>query len=194
MYCYEDRVTFHEKITKYVKMLQRHADRWWYAPLIGLLAAADNLIVVVPTDGILVSSSMLRPGRWAWFAFSIAVGSTVGAIVLAGLVEFHGLPWILNYFPGIDQTNMWQWTEKFFDEYGLIVVFAVAATPLMQQPTLILASLANTPLFKLAVVVFVGRFIKFLVMAYIGSHAPKLLGRLWGIKGDLKDAGVEIKS
>ncbi len=187
-------MTLHERITTYVKLLQRHADRWWYTSFIGLLAAADNLVVVVPTDGILVSSSMLRPQRWFWFALSIAIGSTLGALVLAGLVEFHGLPWILNYFPGIDQTNMWQWTEKFFDEYGLIVVFAVAATPLMQQPTLILASLANTPLVKLAIVVFIGRLIKFLIMAYIGSHAPKLLSRLWGIKSDLKDAGVEIKS
>lgn len=187
-------MTLHERITKYVKTLQRHADRWWYTPLIGLLAAADNLVVVVPTDGILVSSSMLRPKRWVTFAFSIAVGSTIGALILAALVEWHGLPWILNYFPSIDETQTWIWTERFFDEYGLIVVFAVAATPLMQQPTLILASLAGTPLLELAAVIFVGRFIKFLLMAYIGSHAPRLLGRLWGIKSDLKDAGVEIKT
>jgi membrane protein YqaA with SNARE-associated domain len=183
----------HEKIKTYVQALQRYVDRVWYPPLVGLLAALDNLVVVIPNDGILISSSMLIPKRWFVLALSITIGSTVGAVALAALVELHGLPWILEMYPGINETKMWILSENFFDQYGLLVVFAVAATPLMQQPAVILASLANVPLIELAVVIFVGRFLKFLLMAYLGSHAPRVLGKLWGLKGDLKDAGVEIK-
>jgi len=182
----------HARISEYVKLLQRFVDRIWYAPVIGILAGLDNFVVVVPTDGILISSSMLNPRRWLLFAAAVAIGSTMGAVILAAFVELHGLPWILEMFPGVDQSRMWALTDQFFSEYGLLVVFLVAATPLMQQPTVILAALANTPLMELTAVIFAGRAIKFLIMAYLGSHAPRVLGRLWGLKGELEDAGVKL--
>lgn len=183
----------HAQITKSIKLLQRYADRRWYAPLISFLAALDNLIVIIPNDGILISSTMLIPKRWLTFAIWITVGSTVGAMLLASLVELHGLPWILNYYPWLSENSTWGWMNSFFVQYGLIVVFIVAATPLAQQPAVILAALANTPLTKLAMVIFAGRLIKFLLMAYIASHAPKYLAKMWGVKGELKDVGVTIE-
>lgn len=182
----------HEKIQAYVQKLEQFADRVWYMPLISLLSALDNLIVIIPNDGILVASSMLVPKRWFMFALSISIGSTVGAIVLSTLVEHQGLPWVLEFYPGIDQTQMWKWTEEFFDKYGLYVVFAVGLSPLLQQPVIILSALANTPVMELALVIFAGRFIKFNILAYLGSHSPKLLKKMWGMKGELKDAGIKI--
>lgn len=185
--------SLHSKIRTKVQLLQGYTDRIWYAPLIGFLAALDNLAIIIPTDGILISSSMLIPKRWFIFALSVALGSTLGALVLAALVEIQGLPWILELYPGVTDTNTWTVSMKFFEKYGLFLVFAVAVTPFMQQPAVILASLANTPLFDLALVIFIGRFIKFLIMAYLGSHAPGVLKKLWGLKGELQDAGVKIK-
>ncbi len=183
----------HEKIRSYVQLLQGYADRFWYPPLIGFLAALDNLVIVIPNDGILISSSMLIPKRWFILALCVAIGSTLGALVLAALVEFQGLPWILDLYPSINETKTWTLSMEFFDKYGLFLVFAVAITPFMQQPAVILASLANTPLIKLAAVIFVGRFIKFLIMAYLGSHTPRVLGKMWGLKGEMKDAGIKLK-
>jgi membrane protein YqaA with SNARE-associated domain len=182
----------HEKIRSYVQFLRRYADRFWYSPLIGFLAALDNLVIVIPTDGILISSSMLLPKRWFILALCVAVGSTLGALALATLVEFQGLPWILDMYPGVIETKTWTLSMEFFERYGLFLVFAVAITPFMQQPAVILASLANTPLIKLAAVIFIGRFIKFLIMSYLGSHAPRLLSKMWGLKGELDDAGVKL--
>jgi membrane protein YqaA with SNARE-associated domain len=175
-----------------VSRLQKFVDRVWYPQLIGLLAALDNLILVIPNDGILISSSMLAPRRWFAFALNIAIGSTVGAILLAAIVELKGLPWILELYPGINSTEMWSWTERFFLDYGLAVVFVVAISPLVQQPAIVLAAMANTPLISLAVTVFVGRFLKFLLMAYVGSHAPNMLKRMWGLRDELQDAGVKL--
>jgi membrane protein YqaA with SNARE-associated domain len=182
----------HAKIRSYVQFLQRYVDRIWYPPLVGILAALDNFVVVIPNDGILISSSMLVPKRWFALATCIAVGSTVGALGLAALVEYEGLPWILQMYPGIDQTQTWTLSMEFFEKYGMLLVFAVAITPFMQQPAVIFAALANTPLLQLAAVIFVGRFIKFLIMAYVGSHTPKLLKKMWGLKDELRDAGVKI--
>lgn len=183
----------HGKIRTYVQLLQRYTHRFWYPPLAGVLAALDNFLVIIPTDGILISSSMLMPKRWFILALSVAVGSAFGALALASLVELQGLPWILEFYPDIGESKTWVWTEDFFKKHGLLLVFAVAITPLMQQPAVILASLANTPLFELITVIFVGRFIKFLLMAYIGSHAPRFLNKMWGLKDELNDAGVDTK-
>ncbi len=182
----------HKTTSDYVKLLQRFTDRFWFPPLIGFLAALDNFIIIIPNDGILISSSMLTPKRWFILALSIAVGSTIGAIALAYLVETQGLPWILEIYPNINETKTWALTFEFFEKYGLLLVFAVAVTPFIQQPAIILASLAHTPYFELAAVIFTGRFIKFLIMAYVGSHAPRLLTKMWGVKTELKDVGVKV--
>jgi membrane protein YqaA with SNARE-associated domain len=182
----------HQKIRVYVQILQRYAGRYWYPPLIGFLAALDNFVIVIPNDGILISSSMLIPRRWLILALCVAVGSTVGAIGLAALVELQGLPWIFNLYPGVNETKTWILSMEFFERYGLLLVFAVAITPFMQQPAVILASLARTPLLELALVIFVGRFIKFLIMAYLGSHAPRVLGKLWGLRSEIKEVGVKL--
>ena len=173
--------------------MERFTDRFWYAPLIALLAALDNFIVIVPTDGILISSIMLTPKRWLLFSLSIAFGSTLGAWGLSALVELKGLPWILEVYSGLDETKTWIWTKEFFESYGLYLVFFVAVTPLMQQPAVILASLANTPLLQLILVVLAGRTVKYLIMGWVASHAPRLLKKMWGVKGELEEVGVKLK-
>jgi membrane protein YqaA with SNARE-associated domain len=182
----------HDKIQLYVQRLEKFAGRSWYPALIGFLAALDCFVIVIPNDGILIASSMLIPRRWALYGFSISVGSTIGALALSFLVKTMGLPWILEFYPTINQNEIWFMTEKFFQEYGLIVVFAVGASPFMQQPVIILAGLANISLTSLTLMFFAGRFLKFMLLAYLGSHSPKLLKRIWGMKDELKDAGVKL--
>jgi len=183
----------HVKIQRFVKTLQKHADRPWYAPLIAFLSALDNFIVIIPNDGILVSSAMLKPRRWFLFAFAITIGSTLGGLSLAALVEFQGLPWVETTFPALVSSVTWQWTDHFFDEYGLVVIFIVGLLPIAQQPAVVLAALAGTPLAELTAAIGLGRFIKFMAMAYLGSHAPRVLGKFWGMKDELAEVGVKLK-
>lgn len=182
----------HARISVYVQWLEQFADRSWYPPLLSILAALDSMIVVIPNDGILVASSMLQPKRWSIFAVFVSIGSTIGAVILAVIVAHQGLPWVLEMYPWLAKTEVWTWSVKFFDEYGLYLVFAVSALPISQQPVIILAGIAHTPFLKLASVLFAGRIIKFLAMAFIASHSPKLLNKIWGLKDDLQDAGVKI--
>jgi membrane protein YqaA with SNARE-associated domain len=182
----------HAKTRALVKVLQTFADRYWYPPFIGFLAAIDNLIVVIPTDGILISSSMIVPKRWLLLAINVAIGSTLGALALAVVVEYQGWPLIVKWYPGIEASKNWIMTREFFESYGLFLVFLIAIAPLAQQPAVVLAALAQTPLWKLLAVVFIGRLIKYLIMAYIGSHAPKLLNKMWGVKEELKDTGINL--
>ncbi len=180
---FKTKVKFY--IHKIVTDLQKFADRKWYPILIGLLAALDNFIIIVPTDGILISSAMLTPKRWITLAFSVAIGSTLGALLLALFVETQGLQLINEFYPHLDSSSSWIMTRDFFSQYGLVVVFIVAVTPLMQQPSVILASLADTPLTHLALVIFIGRFLKFLLFTYLGVHAPQLFNKIWSSRNKL---------
>ena len=179
------------QLLSFIKKIQKKADRAWYSPLIGFLAALDNLVLLIPNDGILISSSILFPKKWFSFSLSVAIGSAIGAMSLSLLVSEMGLPWILKFMPDIQSSNSWENANVFFDKYGLYFVFVVSVTPFIQQPAVILASLANVPLLHLVSVIFIGRFIKFLVMAYIGAHAPNLLTKMWGVKGELKEVGID---
>lgn len=182
----------HSKIRLYSQKLQRFTDRAWYPPVVGLLAMLDTFFVVIPTDGLLVSSCMITPRRWFILAVNATIGSTLGGTLLAVLVSYHGLPFILEIYPGIDQSSTWLWCVGFIEKFGLLLVFAVAATPLPQQPAVILASIAQSSIFHIFLVVLFGRFVKYVVMAYISSHAPRLISKLWGVKGELDDAGVTL--
>ncbi len=182
------------KLEQYIRIqvykLQRYANRPWYPPLIGLLALLDNIVIVIPNDGILMSSAMLKPKKWVIYSVAVAIGSTLGALLLAAVVELQGLPWIIGHYPELTQTKSWIWSQEFFGKYGLIFLFAVSISPLMQQPAVILASLANTSLYQLAIIIFAGRFLKFLAMSYIASHSPKYLKKLWGMSDEIKDLKI----
>ncbi|MBY0415893.1 MAG: hypothetical protein K2Q18_17100 [Bdellovibrionales bacterium] len=172
-----------------IRRLQKYTNRKWYLPLVSLLSLLDNFLIVIPNDGILISSSMISPKKWHKFAVAIAIGSSIGAIILAYFVEIHGLPFILDLYPGIEGGQIWKWTEKFLEHYGLLFVLIVGLTPVMQQPVVILASLANIPLLDLGLAVFISRLIKFLVMAYIASFAPGYLRHFWGARKELEMVG-----
>ena len=176
----------------FVKWAQKFTDKSWYTLLLSLFAALDNFIILVPTDGILISSTLLRARRWFIYACAISIGSALGALVLIYLLRDFGVPWLLEFYPSMNEGVIWATTEEFFLKYGLIVVFLVAVTPLMQHPALILACMSELPVLSIFSVVFVGRFIKYLIMSYICSYAPKLLGKLWGLQDELGDVGIDI--
>jgi membrane protein YqaA with SNARE-associated domain len=72
------------------------------------------------------------------------------------------------------------------------LVFFVAATPLVQQPAVILATLAGNPLWSLLLVIFIGRGLKFMLMSWVASHAPGLLKKIWGLKSEMKEVGLDV--
>lgn len=178
-------------ITHAVKLLQYYINRAWYLPMLSLLAFLDNYLVVVPTDGILISSSMLKPEKWFYFAFFVAAGSAIGALGLALIIEYYGIHIVENFFPNIQSSSAWIRTQGFFEDYGLWLLFAVAVTPFTQQPAVILAVLAGVPVFHIFVIGFLGRWIKFSLMAYLGSHAPHLIKKFWGVQGELHEVGID---
>jgi len=172
---------------KYFQIWQRYANYWWYAPLIGLLAALDAFILVIPTDGLMIGAVLLCSRRWAQTFIWVALGSTIGAVLFAAIVQREGLPYLLQYLPSIEQNSVWIWSEQFMQKHGLWTVFLVALSPLVQHPAVALAALAELPISNIAVAVFLGRVLKYCLLAWVASHTPHLLTKLWGIQSELKE-------
>jgi membrane protein YqaA with SNARE-associated domain len=178
-------------VRRWIRFVEGYANRWWYSPLIAVLAAADSFVVIVPTDGLLVSAAMLAPRRWISTALFVSVGSSLGALGLALVLERHGLPWLLYFQPDIQQTSAWIYTDRLMDAWGSWAIFAVSLTPIMQQPAVALAALAGRPMGEIFFAALAGRAVKYGLLAWVSTHAPGVLGKLWGFKGDLEEAGVK---
>ncbi|RZA09569.1 MAG: hypothetical protein EOP11_01265 [Proteobacteria bacterium] len=178
-------------VRRWIRFVEGYANRWWYSPLIAVLAAADSFVIVIPTDGLLVSASMLAPRRWISTAFLVSLGSSLGALGLAMVLRHQGLPWLLHFQPGIDQSAAWGYADQLMDSWGSWAIFAISLTPIMQQPVVVLAALAGRPNFEIFAAAMAGRVIKYLALAYLGTHAPGFLGKLWGFKNDLEEAGIK---
>jgi membrane protein YqaA with SNARE-associated domain len=180
-----------KRLQTLIATVQSHASSWWYTPALALLAAADAFVIIIPTDGLLVGASMAKPKRWAYAAVVVTLGSTIGALVLAAVLQRHGLP-VLQYLnPGIEQTEAWAWSVKMMADWGRWALFFVAVSPIMQQPAVALAALAGMPLLEVFYLVFSGRLLKYGFLSWLATHAPGMLSKLWGIQNELKEAGVQ---
>lgn len=179
-----------KRLHHWYQTMRQYADRWWYAPLIGALAFADLFVIVIPTDGLLISAVMLAPRRWFTKSVIVALGSSLGAVALVFLLHEHGLPLLLKIAPGIDQSHAWIWSQHLMEQWGIWALFLIGVSPFMQHPAIALAALAHMPVWSVFWAVFIARVIKYAFLGWIATHAPKMLERLWGLDADLKEIGV----
>src|SRR4051812_40346336 len=84
------------KLAELLRRMERFTDRSWYPALVAALAALDLFVLVIPTDGLLISAvlSPKRRAKWVSAAIWVSLGSTVGAVLLASLVQGVGDPFL----------------------------------------------------------------------------------------------------
>jgi membrane protein YqaA with SNARE-associated domain len=158
----QGQATHHSKAKKPSKLdrLKRFADRPWYPALVGFLAGADQFIVIVPIEGLMIPSVLLNPRRWFRTAVWISSGCTLGALHVV-------------------QSKEWAHSMTFIQSKGAWALFLISAGPLPQQPAVALAGLSHMPLAKVGLAVWLGRTLKYCVVGYLASHAPKLMSKLF---------------
>ncbi len=181
-----------EKMIRWMKHLQVYGQKWWYPPLMGLIAGIDHYVVVIPVDGLLASSVLLNPKRWIILTICFTIGSSVGALGFVWILQFIGIERLMTLFPFVFESATWKMAQDFFQTYGSWVVFLSGASPLPQQPAVIITALAEVPFWTIAGMLVAGRLLKFTFIAFISSYAPKKLSRVWGIQGELKEMEVPV--
>ncbi len=157
--------------------VQRFVGRPWYLAFVSFLAASDLFILIVPTDLLLITYVLLRPLRWLRTAVWFACGSALGALALAAVLHGGGASLIEQWFPGIFQSSNWSSTTEFVRAHGAPALGLISASILPQQPGVVIAGLSRMPLLDIFASVWIGRFAKNLILAWLASHAPKQLER-----------------
>lgn len=175
-------------------LLRRFTDRWWYLPVCGLLAALDLFILVIPTEGFLVSSILLQPKRWArtliWFTF----GSAIGAAVLAHVSHLYGPEFVHWVLGDAFQTPLWQKLERFLGHYGGIALTVISLGPLPQQPAVAFCGLAQMPTFTVFLAVLIGRGLKYGIFLILALRAPHLLSKVSGVRKETEELGISVSA
>jgi membrane protein YqaA with SNARE-associated domain len=159
--------------------LKKFADRAWYAPFVGMLAGADQFIMIVPIETLMIPSVLLNPKRWFWTALCVTTGCTVGALALSTLASLYGMPLIEHWAPHVLHSPSWIRSTGYINEKGAWALFAIAIGPLPQQPAVALAGLSHMAPLKVFLAVWLGRAIKYCFFAYLASHAPKYLTKIF---------------
>ena len=181
-------------LSRLLVKLERLVDHFSFYPLLALFAALDSFLLIVPTDGLVVSSTLLRPKRWMTISFIAAIGSALGVLCLAALIRWKSDELIATFFEDALTSTSWSRTETFIDQYGTGALALIALSPFPQLPAVILTAMSHMSLTNIALSVFAGRVVKFAFFAWAATHAPRLLGKITGLKRELKQFEIAESS
>ncbi len=174
----KDRESWLDRLLALFRELEKYVDRPWYIPLLGALAALDLFVTVIPTDGLVISAALLKPRRWVAIAVAVSVGSTLGAIGLAGAIDYWGEAWVRETFPLAFQGQAWQTASTFLENYGGWAMYFFAAGPLPLQPAVIVCALSPMSVMSMALWMLAGRLTKYLLFAWGASHGASWMKKL----------------
>jgi membrane protein YqaA with SNARE-associated domain len=182
-----------KRVTRWIVYLERFTDRVWYRPVMALLAGLDMVIIVVPVDGILVTTCMLQPKKWVRTFLWFAAGSALGAVFAAELIHYFGDAAIERIAGDNIGSETWRKLTVFIENHGPWALALVAVGPIPLQIGVVIAAAAKMPMMPYFAAILIGRLIKYGFLSWVATHAPGFLGKLWGIKGELKDIAAAEK-
>lgn len=167
--------------------VQQFINRPWYVALVSLLAGLDLFILVVPSDGLMISAVLARRERWVSTFLWVTTGSALGALLLTGLIQGIGAEAMESLLPSVFNTEGWSGTEAFLASYGAVALALLALSPLPQQPGVVLAALADMPPLVVFLAVWLGRAVKYGLFAWLAAYAPSQLRRFWVVRRELEE-------
>lgn len=157
--------------------LQRSAAAPWFPIMVGLLSGANlfTLIMAGPLVVLFCSAVLANKNRWFYTAFANAAGTVLGSLVLVVLMDQKGTGFVKDAFPSTFQSKWWAWTEDVMKTYGPPMAVPVAAMPIILHPLIVFGKLSGMSNFALLGAIFIGRVIKYCVMAWMAMSAPHAL-------------------
>lgn len=149
-----------------IHILRRQDDPKAFLIFMGVIALACTLSMSIPFGPLLSSGVMLQRQRWRGIALSSTVGSTLGALLLVVFFTSLGLAEAQREFPAVFEAEAWKQASGWVESYGLYALFVVSASPLPQTPFLLLCAYWDMPLAGIVLAIFLGKLIKYGVVAW----------------------------
>ena len=145
-------------------------------------SALESIIIPIPVDPLLVAVVLAKSSAWRRIAFACTVASVVGGAGGWALGAFLGLHIheLISSLPvAVAAPSAFAAVEAGFAEFGLILVFLGAFSPLPYKVIAVSAGIGGFGLLPFLLMSFIGRGLRFGVVAAIARHhgdAKKLIG------------------
>jgi membrane protein YqaA with SNARE-associated domain len=137
----------------------------------GLLAISFIDSAAIPLaggpDAVVLLLSWKEPSIFFFIALTAAVGSTLGCLVLYGIGWKGGKKALARFSP-----RKREWAERKMHEYGIwIIILSVIAPPPFPTKLVILgAGVLRTGRMQLISGAFIGRILRYSLLAYLGAE------------------------
>ena len=156
------------KINLLIEKAKHNAEKSLADKILGLISIIESIIFPIPVDPFLAGLTLAAPKKAFKFALFCTVGSVIGGVI----------GWLLGYFVGPSIENIllnipWFTEEKFkavklaYNENGMLIIFLGAFTPLPYKIITVTSGMAGINIFGFILMSFVGRGIRFFVVAYL---------------------------
>jgi membrane protein YqaA with SNARE-associated domain len=157
-------------LRQWVKVLVRWA-RHPLSPLLGSLLAFSATLTAVAFVPALCPLAIARGRKWGMLVLCCAIGSALGATLLAWLFAAYGPQYVEMVLPRAAHAQTWETAMRWVDDFGFFALIAVAALPLSQTPLLIVCALLGMPLPAIFWSIFAGKLAKYSVSAKLAVSA-----------------------
>jgi membrane protein YqaA with SNARE-associated domain len=143
-----------------------------YPFLVGGVAFALTMSMLMPFVPILIGAVLARRDRWIAIVLLSSIGSAAGGLVL--YLTFHHLGWsqILESYPDLLQSQAWTDATRWVTTHGTWALFIIAASPVPQTPALIFAAVSSLPIPKVFLALLLGKLIKYGLVAWTAAKFP----------------------
>lgn len=144
------------------------------------LAFAGTMTAAYPVTAVVVSATLLAPLRWRQIALATTVGSALGATLLVAVFHYLGWTFLYDHFPDLANHPTWHRIMAWSEQYGVIAVFFIAATPLPQTPALIFFGIARQDYVGVFIAMLSGKALKYGLFAWLAARFPQRFARGMG--------------
>ncbi len=138
-----------------------------------LFAIFESIIIPIPVDPLLVATVLARPAKWVRLTVGCTLASVIGGGIgwaLGGVLGI-GIEQILAALPAaIAAPGKFAAVQDGFVEFGILLVFIGAFTPLPYKVIAVSAGVAGFALIPFLAVSLIGRGIRFALIAAIARH------------------------
>ncbi len=136
-------------------------------------SALESIIIPIPVDPLLAAVVLAKSNQWRRIAFACTIASVIGGACGWALGAYLGLHihTMINSLPLVlAAPSAFASVEAGFAEFGLILVFLGAFSPLPYKVIAVSAGIGGFGLLPFLLISFVGRGLRFGVIAAIARH------------------------
>ena len=138
-----------------------------------LYSALESIIIPIPVEPRLVAVVLAASYQWLRIAFACTVASVIGGVGGWALGAYLGLHvhTLIDSLPvALAAPSAFAAVEVGFAEFGLVLVFLGAFSPLPYKVIAVSAGIGGFGLLPFLLMSFIGRGLRFFVVAAIAHH------------------------